>query len=787
MASPSLVKSFIALGLTAVGSLIGLPGLGAIAANFGTFLNELAQELGAEVIGELVEKHFGKRKLSNFVEHFRLELGEDLVSTIDFDGSSRFEKLCLGLTKGLSGEKRTPFVTDPSEENIEAWLRRFGFNDHDRLKAIKDRVKEAAFRAYKATFDSESAALAELRFIREAIKRIQAQSVPTDFDERISKLLNIQTDRLMGDLDRVISEIESGNKEVIEALTAEFNRGINQVLDRLEAMHEEVKEIKEKVGEVHKVIVGGKGGEILKTSDAVIHYAPGWVGQKFRGRQNELRLLDKWLRDRQKRVMVIEAIGGTGKTMLTYHWLTNYVLTKGLEIHPKVRDEIGLEKVFWWSIYESKVTFDRFLMDVLEANGVDTGKLAGKVGEMVDKVVGLCRKKKMLFVLDGFERMLVAYNRMDAAYLGDEAADKSEKARQIYEPQVARFVESFLDEAFRSKLILTTRLMPLGRIEFSRGIVEHIELKGLDHENAVAMLREVLPDASEGELMAILERIGNDELGYHPLTIALVVGGLGVVPESERLSEAKKLVDSLIADEEAFRREMEELGITVSESERYARARNHILHYRYESMPEKLREFASRLSALRGSIDFELAKVLATAEPVLFETDEEIRKVLRSLVRQRILMLSGDTYDFHPIVRKFFYSKLLNPKSVHEKLVEVFRPRANEVVPPPIRIGPYVLLSGEVKVQSLTDLNPVIELYHHLVRAGKYDEAERLFYDRLGVLCQDIVTHPLIEPQNQLCRQFAYVYPSEPQQLRWIPSIYLFEPLNWTLSSYPKM
>src|SRR5205085_7903617 len=34
--------------------------------------------------------------------------------------------------------------------------------------------------------------------------------------------------------------------------------------------------------------------------------------------------------------------------------------------------------------------------------------------------------------------------------------------------------------------------------------------------------------------------------------------------------------------------------------------------------------------------------------------------------------------------------------------------------------------------QSIEDLAPVIELYHHTVRAGRYDEARELFRDRLG-------------------------------------------------------
>ncbi|MGB7533056.1 MAG: hypothetical protein WA977_08815 [Halobacteriota archaeon] len=38
------------------------------------------------------------------------------------------------------------------------------------------------------------------------------------------------------------------------------------------------------------------------------------------------------------------------------------------------------------------------------------------------------------------------------------------------------------------------------------------------------------------------------------------------------------------------------------------------------------------------------------------------------------------------------------------------------------------------KIESVEDLAPVIELYYHTVRAGRYDEAEVLFYDRLGEL-----------------------------------------------------
>jgi tetratricopeptide (TPR) repeat protein len=75
------------------------------------------------------------------------------------------------------------------------------------------------------------------------------------------------------------------------------------------------------------------------------------------------------------------------------------------------------------------------------------------------------------------------------------------------------------------------------------------------------------------------------------------------------------------------------------------------------------------------------------------------------------------TYDLHPIVRRFAYDQLTAPErtGVHVLLVVYF-----QAVPPP------------PKVQKLEDLAPIIELYHHMVRAGNLDEAMELFRDRCG-------------------------------------------------------
>ena len=71
-------------------------------------------------------------------------------------------------------------------------------------------------------------------------------------------------------------------------------------------------------------------------------------------------------------------------------------------------------------------------------------------------------------------------------------------------------------------------------------------------------------------------------------------------------------------------------------------------------------------------------------------------------------------FDLHQIVRKYCYDRLKDKKSIHLVLTDYFN-----------------YLPAPEKIESVDDLAPVIELYHHTVRAGRYDDAWDLAYDRL--------------------------------------------------------
>ncbi|MGE5375937.1 MAG: tetratricopeptide repeat protein [Bacteroidota bacterium] len=91
---------------------------------------------------------------------------------------------------------------------------------------------------------------------------------------------------------------------------------------------------------------------------------------------------------------------------------------------------------------------------------------------------------------------------------------------------------------------------------------------------------------------------------------------------------------------------------------------------------------------------------------------------LKDLVERGLLHFDAKNkkFDLHPIVRRFAYDRFSAPQRADAHVILVVY---IESLPPP------------PQNETLEDLAPVIELYHHMVRADKLDEARVLFRDRL--------------------------------------------------------
>ena len=148
---------------------------------------------------------------------------------------------------------------------------------------------------------------------------------------------------------------------------------------------------------------------------------PPYIGShKFVGRKAQLEILNDWAAPADSHpVLLFEAIGGTGKSILTWEWTTRQATA--------VREDWAGR--FWYSFYERGALMSDFCGHAL---AYITGQpfdefRKKKTPELAELLLQHLTARPWLIVLDGLERVLVAYHRIDAAQLADEDAGTTDE------------------------------------------------------------------------------------------------------------------------------------------------------------------------------------------------------------------------------------------------------------------------------------------------------------------------------------------------------------------------
>lgn len=433
--------------------------------------------------------------------------------------------------------------------------------------------------------------------------------------------------------------------------------------------------------------------------------------ERFTGRVSERQMLTEWLTGSQQPVLALVAIGGMGKSSLTWVWAKRDVadqVVPGLpEDSPEVQSSVRVpeehkpEGLMWWSFYEGGETFRRFLEAAIAycSEGTKTAQnyVVTEVGQEVPAVdyaalqvdlIQLVQQRRFLLIWDGAERLLRGYGSMDAPVREERDIEElSLDARDTIDPAVDRFLREVAGQA-SSRLLLTSRLNPrVLEVLAGSGMWE---LTGLGEDDAVAYLEAQGILGTRAELISAAR-----EYDFHPLSLSNLAAELIKDFEQEGDITAAPKYDAAETREER---------------------REHILARAYERRAPHRRELVSRLAAMRDAIPKQVVSFLA--EDIDGIRPEDPSQDLYELVRHGLLRHpSVDRYDFHPAVRRYCYQKLEDKQKVHLRLMNYFGESAAEV--------------DVDKVTTLEDLAPVIELYHHTVSAGGFDEACDLFHDRL--------------------------------------------------------
>lgn len=335
---------------------------------------------------------------------------------------------------------------------------------------------------------------------------------------------------------------------------------------------------------------------------------PRYLGSHdFLGRAAELDTLDDWCSAADTKAMLLfEAIGGSGKSMVTWTWLkTRAATARG--------DWAGR---FWFSFYEGGATMTRFCREALAYMTDMPPKQLRKMRmpELTPLLLTEIEARPWLIVLDGLERVLVAYHRIDAPQVRDDeieqAGDQIAKRdpRDVINPDDEDLLRRMTAEG-ASKVLVTSRLRPRALLnQFGTLLpgVRHEMLGGLRPADAEELLHSCGVEGESEAIRLYLQR----NCDCHPL----VVGALGGLISNYAPSPGD--FDAWFADPEAGGKlRLGELNLVQRQ--------NHILDAAIAALPDAGRTLLRTLSLLQQGADYE---TLRAFNPHLPEPPEEVRE-----------------------------------------------------------------------------------------------------------------------------------------------------------------
>lgn len=458
----------------------------------------------------------------------------------------------------------------------------------------------------------------------------------------------------------------------------------------------------------------------LPTADIVHPYTLSET-QALIGRQKELNALTDWVEELRSefscaRIFCLVAIGGMGKSALAWKWF--------LEIAPEEMPK--LEGRLWWSFYESDASFENFLNRTL-------GYVCGLIEDDIKKMPWQDREnlllrhldeRPFLIGLDGLERILLAYCRIDASHLADDNLDLEtanrvagaiglpktagqsfigrHQLRRTVDPRAGPFLQK-LARVRASRTLVSTRLYPSALQTRSGrpgpGCIAYF-LEGLTDDDALSLWRSLGVSGKRAELLPLF-----DSFERHPLLLQALAGEIAHYRRKPGNFAAWKMA----------RPEFNPAELPLEQR------RGHVLKVALQGLEGSAREVLRTITAFRMPANYQTLEALLIGEDKACQDTAALDKALTELEARSLIGFDKESnrYDAHPIVRGVVWQTAdgESRNAIHAAIDAHFEPM---VVP------------DWKQVESLVDLTPSIERYHTLVERGRLDDAFKLFRLRLN-------------------------------------------------------
>jgi hypothetical protein len=523
-----------------------------------------------------------------------------------------------------------------------------------------------------------------------------------------------------------------------EVKRAEAESRLQRVYYEFNSLHEFELAATRSVAELRRLLDVQRGSVLVAhppdsaagiPSPPALYAEPRYIGSHaFVGRAAELETLYDWAGPAEPHpVLLFEAIGGTGKSMLTWEWTVNHASSA----------RAGLAGTFWYSFYEKGAVMTDFCQRALAyMTGQPMDVLRKKKQrELTSQLMLQLQARPWLLVLDGLERILVAYHRYDAAQVADEKAGRSD---QIGHRDPAAAIRPEDDDLLRglavaspSKILITSRLVPRALLNPAGQPVPGVQwerLAGLRPADAEALLRACGVRGDSQLIQDYLQR----HCDCHPLLTGIVAG----------------LVQDYLPDRghfDAWAADASYGGhLNLAELD-LVQKRNHILKAALAALPDKARQLLSTLALLSEAADYDLLSKLNphlpprlgavadlqqpddSQEGLPYTTEEyqaaapELARTVHDLERRGLLQYDrqSDRYDLHPVVRGYAAGILTaeDRDSLGQRVVDYFSVRAQD---------PYE------QAETLDDVRNGLQLVRTLLQMGRISAAFDAYYEGLA-------------------------------------------------------
>jgi uncharacterized protein DUF4062 len=437
-----------------------------------------------------------------------------------------------------------------------------------------------------------------------------------------------------------------------------------------------------------------------------LYAQPPYIGtHDFVGRAAELQQLNDWASPSEPHpVLLFEAIGGSGKSMLTWEWIKNHA--------PKTRTNWA--GIFWYSFYERGAQMSDFCRHALAyINNKPFKKYEKKkIPELAELLLEKLRAKPWLFVLDGLERVLVAYNRIDAAEIPDEELNTptdniiDRDPRSAIKPEDDDLIHA-LASVSPSKILASSRLIPKILINPAGqpiSGVQRISLPGLRPADAELLIRSC---GVTGDSQKIQDYLSS-HCGCHPLVTGVLAGlVIDYLPDKGNFDAWAE--DSVIGGTKLNFGELDLI-----------QKRNHILKAALKNLNSDCRQLLSTLSFLSNTIDYATLCAFSPhgrtdSKPSYnSKTAAQLQKTVKDLELRGFLQYDGKYYNLHPVVRGVVSGNLHSKERLKygQKVVDYFSQKAHM---------PYE------EADTLDDLYNRIHIVATLQKIGKFQEAVNIW------------------------------------------------------------